>query len=359
MDSLILFIGSTLDRARAPELDDISRRSRADAASDLSAIVSTFGSTSTTPMPWRSRTRSSLERADAVRSRRRLPSGPCAQPALPPCAATRAMRLRFIPSFPGRLRSCFIEASETFCRDRGRSASGKHTRPAGVNHGKARTRPGARRPSGRQVGLENRAYTLLGENRPWRAMLFRPSNRGASGKPCRQPPAPFFPGSWSARCCALVAAIFAVVFPGCGNGTSIRCRLVPCASCVSLCHRGNIGHVRVVGYNNGVNHFGHRYPGKTIVSTVRCRRMTFAGSQAQGGLRGDGPRCPGLSRHVPTRNSTSSRITPTSAWAPPSSCRSTGRPSITPRWRTRSAGSSSTTRTAIGSRRREGRRSVP
>jgi hypothetical protein len=46
---------------------------------------------------------------------------------------------------------------------------------------------------------------------------------------------------------------------------------------VSLCHRGNIDRVRVVGYNNGVNHFGHRYPGRTIVSTVRCARTVHAG----------------------------------------------------------------------------------
>ena len=46
---------------------------------------------------------------------------------------------------------------------------------------------------------------------------------------------------------------------------------------ISLCHAGNIQRVRVVGYNNGVNHFGHRYPGKTIVSTVRCRRTVRAG----------------------------------------------------------------------------------
>ena len=46
---------------------------------------------------------------------------------------------------------------------------------------------------------------------------------------------------------------------------------------LSLCHRHNIDHVKVVGYNNGVVHFGHRHPGKTIVSTIRCRRMVHAG----------------------------------------------------------------------------------
>jgi hypothetical protein len=46
---------------------------------------------------------------------------------------------------------------------------------------------------------------------------------------------------------------------------------------LSLCHRHNIDHVKVVGYNNGVAHFGHRHPGKTVVSTVRCHRMALAG----------------------------------------------------------------------------------
>ena len=44
--------------------------------------------------------------------------------------------------------------------------------------------------------------------------------------------------------------------------------------------RGSItalGHIKVVGYNNGVVHFGHRYPGKTIVSTVGCNRVARDG----------------------------------------------------------------------------------
>jgi hypothetical protein len=45
---------------------------------------------------------------------------------------------------------------------------------------------------------------------------------------------------------------------------------------LALCHRYNERHVKVVGYNNGVVHFGHRHPHKTIVSTVRCRRLVHA-----------------------------------------------------------------------------------
>src|SRR5262249_44232220 len=42
---------------------------------------------------------------------------------------------------------------------------------------------------------------------------------------------------------------------------------------LTLCNRHNIGHVKVVGYNNGVVHFGHSYPDKTVVSTVHCNRI--------------------------------------------------------------------------------------
>jgi hypothetical protein len=40
----------------------------------------------------------------------------------------------------------------------------------------------------------------------------------------------------------------------------------------------NFQHVKVVGYNNGVVHFGQRHPGKTIVSTVLCNRIMRVGA---------------------------------------------------------------------------------
>ena len=50
------------------------------------------------------------------------------------------------------------------------------------------------------------------------------------------------------------------------------------AELLALCNRHNIQHVKVVGYNNGVVHFGHRYPGKTVVSTVGCHRIVRTGA---------------------------------------------------------------------------------
>ena len=78
-------------------------------------------------------------------------------------------------------------------------------------------------------------------------------------------------------------------FHGCGNGMSRRSEASFDARAAVALPRYNIDHVKVVGYNNGVAHFGHRHPGKTIVSTVRCRRTgSRAAAHAQGGLRGDG-----------------------------------------------------------------------
>lgn len=45
----------------------------------------------------------------------------------------------------------------------------------------------------------------------------------------------------------------------------------------ALCHPVNARHVKVVGYNHGVNHFGHHYPDRTVVSTVRLNRVRKTG----------------------------------------------------------------------------------
>lgn len=44
------------------------------------------------------------------------------------------------------------------------------------------------------------------------------------------------------------------------------------AELLSLCHRQNIGHVAVCGYNNGVTHFGWDYGSRTAVPTIRTGR---------------------------------------------------------------------------------------
>jgi len=41
---------------------------------------------------------------------------------------------------------------------------------------------------------------------------------------------------------------------------------------LSLNNKYNFRCVKIVGYNNGVVHFGHKYPNKTIVSTIGCNQ---------------------------------------------------------------------------------------
>lgn len=44
---------------------------------------------------------------------------------------------------------------------------------------------------------------------------------------------------------------------------------------LELCNPYSAPFLKVVGYNNGVIHFGHQHPGKTVVSTLGCQRIEF------------------------------------------------------------------------------------
>lgn len=44
---------------------------------------------------------------------------------------------------------------------------------------------------------------------------------------------------------------------------------------LALYNKYSYRHVKIVGYNNGVVHFGHRYPSKTLVSTIHCNRVAW------------------------------------------------------------------------------------
>jgi hypothetical protein len=115
-------------------------------------------------------------------------------------------------------------------------------------------------------------YTLLGPNRPWRDRL--------QGN-C--PPGPLQRGL------AAVMAVLSLLCLGTLAGLILdlaarwRGRLrrwnfdtlyPPCnRDLLALCNPYNFRHVKVVGYNNGVVHFGQKFPGRTVVSTVRCNRV--------------------------------------------------------------------------------------
>src|SRR5262245_47152973 len=127
----------------------------------------------------------------------------------------------------------------------------------------------------REVGTpvpRRRTYTLLGPNRPWADVLRDNMGRGLGS-----------------RTAAGIATVLSWLFVGRLLGALLTAlgkavpRLRPwnfntlhpasARELLALYNPYNFRHVKVVGYNNGVVHFGQRHPGKTVVSTVRCNRV--------------------------------------------------------------------------------------
>ncbi len=168
------------------------------------------------------------------------------------------------PLVPRRLHTCFVEGEEFFAAVDAERTEGGGDGAVGPD------------PEGRAVDRRQRAYTLLGANLPWREVLWR--HRGASvGRRAAAVAAKFLSWLLLGQLVALLVAILARRFAWAKPWSVRTLKPRSMSELISLCHRENIERVRVVGYNNGVNHFGHRYPGKTIVSTVRCRRVVHAG----------------------------------------------------------------------------------
>jgi hypothetical protein len=171
------------------------------------------------------------------------------------------------PLAPRRLGTCFIEGAEFFAAI---EAERIEERRAGGDPATSS------RWAGRAVGRRQRAYTILGPNVSWRAMLSR--HTGAS-RGQRAVAAAAWAFSWLpiGPLVAFVVALLARRFSWARPWSVHTLRPRSIRELLSLCHQGNIEWIKVVGYNNGVNHFGHRYPGRTIVSTVHCRRIAHAG----------------------------------------------------------------------------------
>jgi hypothetical protein len=168
-------------------------------------------------------------------------------------SGTSALARRFGPLFPlvpGWLRQCFVEGGELF-------SAIESERQA--------------RHSGR-----GRVFTLLGANRPWREVLstHRPRNLWST-----------FLTALSGLLSVLMLghlAVLVLILLMRGRAVARRWHLTTLRpgslrELLALYNPYNYRHVKVVGYNNGVNHFGHRYPGRSVVSTVRCDRIVRAG----------------------------------------------------------------------------------
>src|SRR5262249_47229687 len=146
------------------------------------------------------------------------------------------------PLVPRRVRSCFVEGAEFF-------AAVEAERSCDAPSGAA----GPGRP-GRAVDRRERAYTVLGANLSWCEVLSRHHSASAGA---RLATATARVLSWLligqviALVIELLAPRVASARPWCVHALKPRCL----RELLSLCHRRNIEHVKVVGYNNGVNHF--------------------------------------------------------------------------------------------------------
>jgi hypothetical protein len=172
---------------------------------------------------------------------------------LGPHSRVSALLRHFGPCFPlvpGWLRQCFVEGNELFAAiEKERQADGS---------------PRAR------------VFTLLGSNRPWREVLARHRARNPWGL-CLTALSGILSLLLLGHLVVLVLSLLLHRRP-----ITKRCHLATLhpgslRELLALYNPYNYRHVKVVGYNNGVNHFGHRYPGRTVVSTVHCNRIVRAG----------------------------------------------------------------------------------
>jgi hypothetical protein len=151
---------------------------------------------------------------------------------------------------PSRLRGCCVEGEELFAAiERELVGSGPPT---------------------------TRTYTLLGENRPWRARL-RERLPGRAGRVLTWAMLPLAPLRLvTGPLVGLLARRSRLLRPWHVETLHPHSR----AELLALYNKYNYRHVKVVGYNNGVTHFGQQFPGKTLVSTVGCNRARVYRSAA-------------------------------------------------------------------------------
>ena len=179
---------------------------------------------------------------------------------LSPSSPVRAYLRRFGPFYPlvpRRLRSCCVEGDELF---------------AAIES--ERLAPGPRR---------GRLFTVLGPNLPWKDLLVRHRAKGL-GPACLTALSVLLSLLLVGHLAGLVLDLLARRRPALRRWNFDTLRPRSLRELLALYNPYNYRHVKVVGYNNGVVHFGHRYPGRTVVSTVYCNRLRRAGPD---GLKAD------------------------------------------------------------------------
>jgi hypothetical protein len=150
------------------------------------------------------------------------------------------------PLVPRRWKSCFVDGDELF--------------------GAIEQEIGRRRSAKRAL------YTLLGPNRAWQDVLALHTD-----------------GNALQRCLAGAATVLSWLGVGWMIGilVGVVLRLLgswrhwkfdtlhptSAAELLAVYNKYNHRHVKVVGYNNGVVHFGQHFPDKTVVATVGCSKV--------------------------------------------------------------------------------------
>jgi hypothetical protein len=154
------------------------------------------------------------------------------------------------PLIPGRLHGCCVEGSALF---------------AAIDQELASTGPAT-----------TQTYTLLGDNRPWQAR-FREHGPALAAQALGRT-------SLLIAASGLIAGPLVSLLAGWSpplrawHMETLRPRSL--SELLALFNKYNYRHIKIVGYNNGVVHFGQRHPGKTVVSTVGCKRARVRGSRA-------------------------------------------------------------------------------
>jgi hypothetical protein len=118
---------------------------------------------------------------------------------------------------------------------------------------------------------KRRTYTLLGANTSWKDLLARKSSEQPAGLFGRMAAA-ILQLCLMGHIVGLLFDILAKCFPALRAYSFDTLHPASIPELLALYNKYNYRHVKIVGYNNGVVHFGHHYPGKTVVSTIRCNR---------------------------------------------------------------------------------------
>lgn len=120
----------------------------------------------------------------------------------------------------------------------------------------------------------NRTFTLLGKNEAWREVLKR-YRKPTLWHRYRETLAWIGGILQLGQLAAFIFYLFRCFSPRLRYWDFDTLTIHSQRELLELCNPYSDQFLKVVGYNNGVIHFGHQHPGKTVISTVGCQRIEF------------------------------------------------------------------------------------